>query len=407
MLASAHAGHALDGHPLVRGLDRGCAAERMTAGQQLIGDAGQCIDVVARIGLLVEEHLGAGVGRRQRAERAGVEARAGRAIVALARQGAGDPEVEHLDLALTGDEDVAGLEVRVDHALLVGVGQRACAALDDRPGILESQALRVTLDEPIERLALEELHRHVDQRRVAIEVVDGHDVRVRERLRAARLALQRHQRLGATAELVVQELDRDIRIAVARLFLAQVARLEDDPHAALAQAPLEHEALLDDHALLDLLLDDPGAGLGRLVVPSGPRAARRSGRPAGARVRGMPGAARRCAEGGPGPERASPLARPCPSVTAAPFDRRRPAPADRDPTSRCRIRVAASPAAHRAALSSHVAGWSCARGPRPAGGPSPAGKDRNAARFARRARRSRAAARHRLRASAGSLRRLR
>src|SRR5688572_9766082 len=157
----------------------------------------------------------------------------------------------------------------------------------------------MTLDEPIERLALEELHGHVDQRRVAIEVIDGHDVRMRERLRAARLALQRHQRLWTAAEFLVQELDRDIRIAVARLFLSQVARLEDDSHAALAQAPLEHEALLDDHALLDLLLDDPSAGLGGLIFPTGPRRAGRSGRPAGSRVRGMPGAVRRCAEGGP------------------------------------------------------------------------------------------------------------
>src|SRR6185436_19866506 len=190
MLAPTHPRCALDGHAVVSSLDRGCPAERMTAGEELIGHAGERIDVVARIGLLVEQHLGAGIGWRQRAKRAGVEARAGGAIVALAGQGARDAEVEDLDLALTGDEDIAGLEVRMNHAFLMGICQRPGTTLDDRPGILESKPLRMTLDEPIERLALEELHRHVDERRVAIEVIDRHDVRVRKRLRAARLALQ-------------------------------------------------------------------------------------------------------------------------------------------------------------------------------------------------------------------------
>ncbi len=86
---------------------------------------------------------------------------------------------------------------------------------------------------------------------VAVEVVDGDDIAVRERLRLARLALQRHQGLRVPAELEVQHLDRDIGLAVGGLELAQVERLVDRAHAADAQALLEHEAAVERiaHAL--------------------------------------------------------------------------------------------------------------------------------------------------------------
>ncbi len=48
----------------------------------------------------------------------------------------------------------------------------------------------VPANQGVERLAAEQLHHHVDGRAVAIEVVDGHDVGMSERLGFARLALQ-------------------------------------------------------------------------------------------------------------------------------------------------------------------------------------------------------------------------
>ena len=84
MLAPTHAGQTLDGHAVVRGLHRGRTAERVAASQQLVGNAGERINVVAWIGFLVQQHLGTGIGRRQRAQRAGVETSSRGPIVSLA-----------------------------------------------------------------------------------------------------------------------------------------------------------------------------------------------------------------------------------------------------------------------------------------------------------------------------------
>ena len=103
----------------------------------------------------------------------------------------------------------------------------------------------------IERAALEQLHRHVDRVAVAVEVEHRDDVRMRERLRLARFALQRHERLRMALEIRVQHLQRDAWVRIARFFLAAVDRAEHEAHAALAEQRLEHEALLDDRAGLE------------------------------------------------------------------------------------------------------------------------------------------------------------
>ena len=54
--------------PASRALFGGGAVERMLTHQQLIGDAGERVDVVARIRLGAIVHLGAGIRRRERAE---------------------------------------------------------------------------------------------------------------------------------------------------------------------------------------------------------------------------------------------------------------------------------------------------------------------------------------------------
>ena len=69
---------------------------------------------------------------------------------------------------------------------------------------------------------------------------------VRELLRLHRFPLQRDQRLRVVAEFVRQDLDRNPGVTVERLFLAQIARLVDDAHAAAAQFLLEPESILDE-----------------------------------------------------------------------------------------------------------------------------------------------------------------
>ena len=97
-----------------------------------------------------------------------------------------------------------------------------------------------------ERASLEQLHRHVDGVAIAIEVEHGDDVRMRQRLRLACLALQRHERLRMTLEVRIQHFERDARVRIARFLLATIDRAEHQAHAALAEERVEHEALLDD-----------------------------------------------------------------------------------------------------------------------------------------------------------------
>ncbi len=67
---------------------------------------------------------------------------------------------------------------------------------------------------------------------------------MRQRLGLPGFALQRDQRLRVTAKLDVQNLDRDVRLAIGRLQLAQVQRLVHRPHAAEADAFFQHEAAI-------------------------------------------------------------------------------------------------------------------------------------------------------------------
>src|SRR6185437_10267787 len=81
---------------------------------------------------------------------------------------------------------------------------------------------------------------------VAIEVVHGHHVGMRELLGLAALALQRFEGLRMAAESLVQQLQSDPGIAVLSFLLTEVARLEDHAHATAPELLFEHEAILHD-----------------------------------------------------------------------------------------------------------------------------------------------------------------
>ncbi len=224
------------------------ALERMMAGQQLEDHAAERVDVVAhrRIGAL--DHLQARVGRRQRAERAGVEhgLLAGRAGARVA--GARDAEVEHLRHAVARDHHVAGLEVGMHDAARVRALQRARHPVDERPRLAQRHPRRTLANQRAQVDAVDVLHRHEDDRAVLVEIVDVDDMVVGQLLRAPRLALQRDQRIRVAPELVVEHLHGQVRIAVARLHLALVAREVDHAHAAAPQLAFEQEAALEQRA---------------------------------------------------------------------------------------------------------------------------------------------------------------
>jgi len=155
-----------------------------------------------------------------------------RRSVGVSRHRLGEPEVEHLDLAVRSQLDVGRLQVAVDDALLVrfleGLGD--LLRNDDRFVNRDCSALQ-----PLrEVLAGDELHRQemggraVGESR-ALESVDVGDVGVIEGGQQLRLALEAGQALGILCHLGRQHLDRDLapELVVGRaIHLAHASRAE-------------------------------------------------------------------------------------------------------------------------------------------------------------------------------------
>jgi hypothetical protein len=218
----------------------------MAPGQQLVGDAGERKDVVARIRRLVGQHLRAGIGRRQGVQHAGIEDGIVAMIHLRTGDGAGDAEVDDLGPPALRDDDVGRLQIEVDDAVLMRIDEGGADVADDPERLRSRQPLEAGgADDPIERLARQVLHGHVEGGAVAVEVVHGDDVGVRQGLRLLGLALQRAERFRVAAEVLVQHLEGDEGVAVLRLLLAQVERLEHGAHAALAQPLRQDEAAVE------------------------------------------------------------------------------------------------------------------------------------------------------------------
>ena len=99
----------------------------MFACQNFIRDTTQRIDIIPHIGLLAGEHFQAGVGRRQRAQGAGIEHRDIACFAALpidVGHGARDSEIENLRHAGLGDKNITGLEIGVHDVFFVRMDQR-------------------------------------------------------------------------------------------------------------------------------------------------------------------------------------------------------------------------------------------------------------------------------------------
>ncbi len=216
----------------------------MASGQQLVGDAAERVDVVAWVRFAVLQHFRARVCGRQRAQAARIE-HGGVALFFRPLEHARDAEIDHLHFAGVGQKNVRGLEVAMDEAALVRVRERGRHAAHDRQRRANRHAPEIRAPKYLaQRLAGQMLHRQIDDRAGAVEVVHGDDGAVREYLCLARLALQCDQRFRIAAELDVEHLDREIRLAVGRFQLAQVERLVHRAHAADAQTLLEHEAVV-------------------------------------------------------------------------------------------------------------------------------------------------------------------
>ena len=105
---------------------------------------------------------------------------------------AGQAEVEDLDAAVAGQEDVLGLQVAVDDAFLVRGGQAEGDLAGDLDGACGRK--RAVVEPLAQRLALEQLGDGVSEAVDGAEVVDGQDVGVGERGDRLRLALEAGER---------------------------------------------------------------------------------------------------------------------------------------------------------------------------------------------------------------------
>ena len=184
---------------LHRDLDRRLAVERRLAGQELVEDDSERVEVGARIDLASLGLLGREVLRRP-----DDRARLGH----LARAGAGDPEVRHLHAALAVDEDVVRLDVAVHDPVPVREAQRR----EDLARVLDRDVDRrgaAADDQLLERAAVEELHRDVVGVLGLAAVVDRDDVRVVERGGVLRLAAEALDELVVVPVAAVEDLDRD------------------------------------------------------------------------------------------------------------------------------------------------------------------------------------------------------
>ena len=121
-----------------------------------------------------------------------------------------EAEVQDLEMPVLVDEQVLGLQVPVDDALLVGGGE-APGNLDrvvDR--LLRREGPR--LEFLAQRFAFQKLHDGIGDAVLRPEVEDREDVRMRERRDRLRLALEPGQRLGIGRDGERQDLDRHVPV---------------------------------------------------------------------------------------------------------------------------------------------------------------------------------------------------
>jgi hypothetical protein len=111
----------------------------------------------------------------------------------------GQPKVEHLCPALLGDHDVAGLEIAVDDALLVGRGQGIGQGNGDLEDLLEGHA--ACGDRLRERFTLHQLHGEKASSFILFYRIDVNDVGMVEGRQRPGLAIEPGQSLRIGGEL--------------------------------------------------------------------------------------------------------------------------------------------------------------------------------------------------------------
>ena len=171
------------------------ASNGRVAGQHLVGDHGERVDVGGRRDRVTAHLLGCRVGQRADEQR-----RIGEARLVARRLHGGEAEINHLVDALARlvavDDDVGGLEVAVRDAAVVGQLQRGGHRRQDG-GDAGRRHRRLQLDLLAQAWAAQQFHHH--ERLVGgveVEVENADDVRVAQLGAGAALAQEALARLG-------------------------------------------------------------------------------------------------------------------------------------------------------------------------------------------------------------------
>ena len=211
--------------------DVGCPRERRLAGQALVEDAAERVQVGARVDVVPGDLLGRDVLQRADdvARRGDPAQRAG----ALGQAEVG--EVTVLLAAGARDQDVRGLHVTVDEPLLVGRVQRLGNLLEqrDRANGVECAFLR----EQVSQIRAVDVAHGEEQRAVLLSrVEDRDDMRVVERGGNARLAQEALAEAAVIGKVGCDHLER--HLAPEALFLSAI----DRAHSSSADEPFDQVA---------------------------------------------------------------------------------------------------------------------------------------------------------------------
>jgi hypothetical protein len=200
------------------------------AHEQLVDDAGQTEDVGTRVELAHAcRLLGTHVARSAESESGSGEPGAARRV-----HGPRDAEVGDHRVPL-GEEDVLRLDVAVDDAAPVGVGQRIRDGHGDRQGVLDGHRVPA-VEQRAQRAALEVGHHVVEERIRRARVVQRNDVRMGETGRNLDLR-QEAPTPERGGQLGLEHLHRDVAA------MPEILRQVDGGHAATPDRPVQPVAI--------------------------------------------------------------------------------------------------------------------------------------------------------------------
>jgi hypothetical protein len=140
----------------------------------------------------------------------------------------------------------------MNDAMIVRECQRLAHRPDDLHRILESQTGKARLKQNIVQcVSAQVLHNEVNQAAFAVEIEDTDNVWMRQGLCPPGLALQSDEGRRMLPKGMCQQLNGDVRMAVAGFLPAQIESLEYPSHPAAAEFGFQDETVTNDIANAD------------------------------------------------------------------------------------------------------------------------------------------------------------